>query len=320
MSVPLRLINLLLRLNTKRMLARMRDPSRLRRNFEFTARIALHAPRDSRFSEVEIPRTPTGALPALWVECGRPTSGRTILFLHGGAFVAGSPRTHRHVAAAIARAASARVLVPDYRLAPDHPFPAAVEDAADAYAWLCARISRPKAIGLAGDSAGGGLVFSTVLRTAAQGLPPPACSVAFSPWADMRGVNRSLQDNAASDVMLPAHRMPDVVATYLSGATADDPLASPVLGRFRDPPPALIMASQAEILRDDALGIARALRESGGDVRLEIWRGVPHAWPIFAGLMPEADRAIEIAGAFLRQHLQTGSDDTADAAGASLTR
>jgi epsilon-lactone hydrolase len=156
---------------------------------------------------------------------------------------------------------------------------------------------------VAGDSAGGGLVFSLLLRAAREGLPRPACAVGFSPWVDLTGRQPSMRRNARRDVMLPAGRAMEVARLYLGGHEPADPLASPLFGAWRDPPPALIMASRSEILVDEAIGLAEALRRGGGDVRLELWRGLPHAWPIFFGLIPEAGAAVAHAGAFIARHL-----------------
>ena len=131
----------------------------------------------------------------------------------------------------------------------------------------------------------------------------PCCAVGFSPWADMTGRAPSLGRNDRRDVMLPARRLPEVVRFYLADRSPEDPLASPVFGDWHRPPPALVMASRSEILLDDAIGLAEALRRGGGDVRLELWRGLPHAWPLFAGLLPEADAAVAQAGSFIARHL-----------------
>ncbi len=158
-------------------------------------------------------------------------------------------------------------------------------------------------IALAGDLAGGGLVFALLLRALGEGLPRPACAVGFSPWVDLTGRQSSLRRNAARDVMLPPGRAAEVARLYLGEHDPADPLASPLFGAWRDPPPALIMASRSEILVDEAIGLAEALRQAGGDVRLELWRGLPHAWPIFVGLLGEATDAVESAGAFIARHV-----------------
>jgi acetyl esterase/lipase len=244
-------------------------------------------------------------IPVTWASCEGSDDRKVILYLHGGAFVAGSARTHRHLAAALAAAAGARAVLPDYRLAPEHPFPAALDDALAVYRHLLGAGHAPDSIAVAGDSAGGGLAFALLLCAACQGLPRPACAAGFSPWVDLTASQSSLRRNARRDAMLPAGRAAEVARLYLGAHDPADPLASPLFGAWRDPPPALIMASRSEILLDEAVGLAEALRGGGGDVRLELWRGVPHAWPIFMGLLPEADAAVAHAGAFFARHLRT---------------
>lgn len=308
MSLRLYAINLWLRLRIKPALARMRTPADLRRHFERTAARIFRVPEDAHFVDDQIRRIgPTtggaGAMDALWASCGRPDRRKVILYLHGGAYLAGSIATHRHLAAALAGAASVRAVVPDYRLAPEHPFPAAVEDAVSAYRHLLDAGYDASEIAVAGDSAGGGLAFGLAQALGSADLPPPAAMVAFSPWADMTGSAESLKRNATRDVMLPARRIDDVVGYYMTTHDRADPRASPALAEWRSPPPALLMASRSEILVDDARNLAEALRRGGGSVQLEIWRGLPHAWPILWGRLPEADRAVANAGRFIARHL-----------------
>jgi len=234
-----------------------------------------------------------------------------ILYLHGGAYLAGSPRTHRHLGAWLAGAAEARALIPDYRLAPEHPFPAALEDALAAHRHLIGAGHEGARVALAGDSAGGGLAFALMLRIAAEGLPRPACVVAFSPWTDLTLTRPSLRRNARRDAMLPVGRFREVVELYLQGAPAEDPLASPALGSYESPPPAMVAASKSEVLRDDAMAIAERLRAAGGDVTLELWRDMPHAWPLFAGLVREADETVARAGRFIARHMEAYAESGA---------
>lgn len=312
MRLRLRLLNLYLRLVMKRSLRRMRDPAQMRAAFELTASRHFSAPEGSHFVEERLRRSSDAELmAALWCSRGRPDRRKVVLYLHGGAYLAGSSATHRHLGAALAGAAGVRLLLPEYRLAPEHPFPAALDDALIAYTHLLDAGYEPHAIALAGDSAGGGLALALLLRLALEGLPRPGCAVVFSPWADMTGRAGSLRRNERRDVLLPVRRLPEVVGFYLDGHDPSDPLASPVLGDWRDPPPVLLMASRSEILLDDATGMAEVLRRAGGDVRLELWHGLPHAWPVFAGLLREADAAVEQAGAFLARHLNAEPDQGA---------
>lgn len=314
MSLRLHVINFWLRLLVKPKLARMKTPQEARRRFERDAARLFPIPSDANFLEDTIRAPCERNIPALWASRGRPDRRKVILYLHGGAYLAGSPRTHRHLAAALAGAAGARALVPDYRLAPEHPFPAAVEDAVAAYRHLLDAGYDPGAIAVAGDSAGGGLAFGLLQALAQTGLPAPAAVVGFSPLADLTGQADSLQRNASRDVMLPARRMDEVIGYYMGDNDRTDPRASPALAEWVGPPPALILASRSEILEDDARNLADALRRGGGSVQLELWRFLPHAWPILAGRLPEADQAIERAGKFIAHHLTADAGSTADQA------
>jgi acetyl esterase/lipase len=284
----------------------------MRARFERDARRMFRPPEDANFVADTIRRNGDGGgngelIEALWASRGRPDRRRVILYLHGGAFLAGSIRTHRHLAAYLAGAAGVRTLLFDYRLAPEHPFPAALDDALCAYRHLLRSGYEARHIAVAGDSAGGGLVFSLLLKLAGLGLPQPACVVAFSPWTDMTMTRGSLRRNARRDMMLPVRRFREVIGHYLQGTMTTEPLASPVYGEFDNPPPALITASKSEVLRDDAVAMADRLREAGGDVALELWKDMPHGWPIFAGVVREADQTVDRAGRFIARHLSDPS-------------
>ena len=313
MGLRLHAMNLWLRLTVKRALRRMKDPSEMKAAFIRDAKRYFIVPEGANFVQ-DLMRRPgeprkVGMIEALWASQGRPDRRKVILFLHGGAYLAGSPATHKHLAAALAGAAGVRAVLPDYRLAPEHPFPASVEDALAAYRHLLAAGYAPGEIALAGDSAGGGLVFALMQKLQSKALPMPACAVAFSPWADLTGTAKSLRTNALRDVMLPAERLDEVVGYYLNGHDRADPLASPALGQWNAPPPVLITASRSEILHDDAVRMAESLRASGGNVQLEIWKNLPHAWQVFTGRLAQADQSIASAGAFIARHLDAEPED-----------
>ncbi|MEM9063385.1 MAG: alpha/beta hydrolase fold domain-containing protein [Pseudomonadota bacterium] len=307
MSLRLRLLNLGLRLLVKPKLRRMNEPPDLRESLERDASRFFATPDDANFVAdlIRRPGRPAkvGMIEALWASRGRPDRRRVILYFHGGAYIAGSHRTHKHLAAALAGAAGVRAIIPDYRLAPNHPFPAAVEDAVSAYQHLLAAGYDASEIAIAGDSAGGGLGLALLLKLRDEDLPRPACYVGFSPWADLSGESETLVSNASRDVMLPISRMNDATGFVLNGHDPKDPLASPVFGEWSDPPPAILFASRHEVLLGDAKRMAEVLRAAGGDVTLELWRHTPHAWPIFVGRLPEADQAVATAGAFIARHL-----------------
>lgn len=300
-SLRARLLSALIRRFEKPRLAAAQDPYAERRRLEAGARLFI-APRGARFAPDRL-----GALDVL--RCrgpADPEDGRTILYLHGGAFIMGSPRTHRHLAAALAAEAGAEAWLPEYGLAPERPFPAAVEDAVAAWRALLDRGANPARAAFAGDSAGGGLVFAALHALRAEGLPDPACLVAFSPWCDMTGAADSLRRNAGADCLLPAERFHDLLGWVLAGADPRDPRASPARAAYDRPtPPALLFASRAEILADDADAMAETLRASGGAAELAWEDALPHAWPLFRGWIPEAQATVAASGAFLRRTLSS---------------
>jgi monoterpene epsilon-lactone hydrolase len=231
----------------------------------------------------------------------RKTSASTIvLYLHGGGYVFGSPKTHRQVLIAMAKAFEAPVYGLDYRLAPEHPFPAAVEDAANAYRWLLAR--HPQAsIVLAGDSAGAGLAIATAIGVRDTGLPPAKAIVAFSPYSDLAVTGASIEANAKSCAMFTPRGIREAAALYLAGADARDPRASPLYADFKGLPPMLLFASRHEILRDDTLRLAERASAAGVNVELVLRDRLPHVWPVFVNLLPEAREAFATVTAFARQ-------------------
>ena len=298
MSLRLSLANLYLRRFVRPVLARIAEPEAARRHLERSAALVPGLPRDARYLDDAVPG-PGGAVPVEWVSCGRADRRRVVLYLHGGAYVMGSPKTHRSITAPLARLTGMRVMVPDYRLAPEHPAPAAVEDCLAAYATLLAQGYRADDIALAGESAGGGLVFALLLLAREKGYPSPGCVVAFSPWVDLAHTGPSIRDNARSEAMLPAERVDEVAAHYIGEGDPRDPLISPLYGAFSDPPPAFIAVGDTEILRDDALRLAERLRSAGGEVELHVEARAPHAWPFLGPHLPEARRSLSAAASFI---------------------
>ncbi|MEL6765736.1 MAG: alpha/beta hydrolase [Pseudomonadota bacterium] len=302
--IPLRALDLVLRFAVKTRLARESDPLAFRKHLDAAAPL-MRDPAGARYRALTVPNGAEG-IAAAWAEAGEapPRDGPVILYLHGGAYLGGSSRTHRHLAAALAGAAGMRALVIDYRLAPEHPLPAALRDARAAWNWLVAGGTPPERIALAGDSAGGGLALALLADLTADRRPLPGALALFSPWTDMRGEAASLTSNAVRDAMLPAAKLEEVVGHCLGPeGDAADWRVSPVLARFERPPPAMIFASMHEILLDDAIAAAEALKAGGSDPVLEIRDGLPHAWPIFRGYLAEADADLAKAGAFLASAL-----------------
>ncbi|MDE3080843.1 MAG: alpha/beta hydrolase fold domain-containing protein, partial [Paracoccaceae bacterium] len=229
-SLRLSALNLALRLLAKPRLSRVPTPALARRDFARAAALMFRAPPHALYLPGVIP-SPAGDLAVLHVSAGQVDRRRVILYLHGGAFVAGSPATHQGLAARLSRLAGVPVLMPDYRLAPEHPFPAALEDAETAWRHLYDVGYDPDRIALGGDSAGGGIAFALLSRLCRAGAPP-AAAFGFSPWVDLAGRGASVVQNARADPLLPASRMAEVVEMYLGQTSALDPEASPLEAEY----------------------------------------------------------------------------------------
>ena len=244
-----------------------------------------------------------GGVPGEFVATAASRLDRHVLFLHGGGYVTGSPALYRHFTWRIATAARARVLAIDYRLAPEHPFPTALDDALAAYRWLLAGTADPQRTAVIGDSAGGGLAFALLLRLRDDGLELPAAAVALSPWTDLALTGTSLSLNAKSDPMMNAADARLFADCYLAGSNPRNPYASPLYGNPTGLPPSLIHVGSDEILHDDAVRMAENLRAAGCQVQIEVWPRMPHGWHLFAPVLPEARTAIARIGAFADQVL-----------------
>ena len=265
-------------------------------------------PRPPR--RVETTAVDAGGVKADWIVTPPSHRDRHVLFLHGGGYRVGAPSTYRHLTWRIAEAARARLLVIDYRLAPEHPFPAAVEDAFAAYRWLLANGAEPRRLVVMGDSAGGGLALALLLKLRDDGLPLPAAAAVLSPWTDLASTGASLSANARSDPVINADEIPKFAADYLAGADPRNPYASPLYGDPTGLPPTLIQVGGDEVLRDDAARMADNMRRAGCQVDLQIWPRVPHVWHLLAPILPEARAAIAQIGAFVGRTLEANAIKT----------
>ncbi len=229
--------------------------------------------------------------------------GRALLYLHGGGYICGAPRSHRAITTRLAKKLNVPVFALDYRLAPEHPFPAALDDAEAAWRWLLQqRGLRADRIWLAGDSAGGGLALALMLRLKQQGLPLPAAAALFSPWADLSLSGASYRENIRHCAWFMPAQVRLAARLYAGQAMPDDAFISPLHGDLAGLPPLILHVSDSELLRDDTLNLARKAQDTGVMVQCKQWHALPHAWPNFAGLMPEADlcltetcKALELA-------------------------
>ena len=252
----------------------------------------------------EVRREPVNAngVPAEWISAPKATDDRTIFYLHGGGYRIGSINTHREMISRLSSAAGARALAIDYRLAPEHPFPAAVEDATAAYRWLLGNGVDPGRTVIAGDSAGGGLTMATLVALRDAGDPLPAAGVCISPWVDLEGLGESMTTKAAVDPMIQPDEIEAMGKVYLGDAHPQTPLAAPLYANLTGLPPLLIQVGTSEVLLDDSTRLAERARSAGVDVVLEPWDDMIHVWHFFASMLPEGQQAIDRIGEFVRKH------------------
>jgi monoterpene epsilon-lactone hydrolase len=249
--------------------------------------------------DVEVAPLTAAGVPCELVQAPGAREDRVCLYLHGGGYAIGGLATHREVAGRYSRALGGRVLLADYRLAPEHPCPAALEDAAAVYRSLLDEGTPPGQIALCGESAGGGLCMTLLTQLRRQGLPLPACAAVVSPWVDLTLGGESFASNRDSDPLV----VPEVVAAYrdwfAAGRAAEDPLVSPVFAALEGLPPVFVTASLSEMLRDDAILLAQRLEQAGVEVSLELVAGAVHAWTLFPHL-PESRETLDRIASFVR--------------------
>jgi acetyl esterase/lipase len=240
-------------------------------------------------------------VPAEWVTAPGARSDAAVLYLHGGGYAIGSIATHRMLAANISRAAGLRVLLIDYRLAPEHPHPAAVDDATAAYRWLLAQGLTADNLAISGDSAGGGLTVATLLALRDAGDPLPACAVPMSPWVNLDQSAESYTTRGDLDPMVSAVGLKQMADWYLAGQPVETPLASPFHADLSGLPPLLVQVGDHEVLLDDATGLVERAKRAGVDATCEVGEGCFHVYQAFP--VPEATEAIGRLAAFVNKHL-----------------
>jgi epsilon-lactone hydrolase len=260
----------------------------------------LHpVPDDVRVEEVT-----AGGVPAHWLTAPGAGPGRVLLFLHGGGFELGSLRSDGELAARLGRASGMRVLFPEYRLAPEHPFPAAIDDVLAAWRWLSAGQGLSAgSLAVAGDSAGGGLAVALLVATRDAGEPLPAAAALMSPTVDLTSSGASMSERAGQDPVSTPAMLRQFAADYLAGADPRAPLASPLFAALAGLPPLLIQVGTADLLLSDSERLAAAAAEAGVDVSLEVGEGLPHVYQLLLGT-PEAAEATERIGKFLRARVR----------------
>ncbi len=273
------------------------DVGESRARFEKMGAFLGGAP-DAKCEKVDV-----DGVPAEWVSAPGCDTSRAVLFLHGGGYAIGSLNTHRRLAYDVSAASGARVLLLDYRLAPEHPFPAAVDDAAIAWRWLLKQGFAANKLAIAGDSAGGGLTIATLVNLRDQKFGLPACAAAISPWVDLEGVGTSMTTRSAQDPMVQKQGLTWMADMYLAGKDARTPLAAPLHADLSGLPPVLVQVGTAETLLDDATRIAERLHAASGEVKLSVWPNMLHVFPLFAPILSEGrDGCLEI-GQFIRARM-----------------
>jgi epsilon-lactone hydrolase len=266
-------------------------------------RATLEAAAGSLPAGIDVAPVDAGGVPCEWITERGGTSGHTILALRGGGYCLGSLASNRRFGALLAEVTSARVLNVGYRSAPEHRFPAALDDTCRAYRWVISEGADPATVAFVGNSAGGGLALAALLALRDGGDALPAVAVAISPWTDLALTVASVITNSATEVMVDPAGIADTAALYADAHQLRDPYVSPLYGELGGLPPLLLHASNAEVLRDDTTRFATRARDAGVEVTVALLDDMPHVWHLFAGLLPEADEALLDIAIWLADHM-----------------
>lgn len=266
-----------------------------RTGLERLEKLALASP----FTKVN--KLTIGECDAEWIKHKNARSSHAILYIHGGGFTTGSPSTHRLLAERLSASSRAAVLLLDYRLAPEFPYPAGLNDCVNAYQWLLQQGISQQNLAIAGDSAGGGLTLSTLLKLKEVFSPLPAAAVLYSPWVDLSMSGKSIENNKDKELMLSTDWM-RLMAKHYSAGDTKTPMVSPLFGDLTDLPPILIQVDESEVLLDDAVRLAESLKEAGTPHQLKVWKGMWHVWQTFVKFVPEANAAVDESTDFILSH------------------
>lgn len=293
-SLTLRLVKMILRLTVRKKVRDIGKTLKLRKTWEYFACFLRSAPG--------VTCTPLThpSYQGEWLISGEKPFV-TILYLHGGGYCLGSCKTHRAFLSYLCHLTNTRILSFDYRLAPEHPFPAALTDAMEMYHWL-RKQTGPSSVYIAGDSAGGGLALALLLALKNENAPLPRGTICFSPWIDLTHQGKTLKTNQKTDPLLYAPSLPIVAKLYIGNEDPSHPHLSPLYGDWHNLPPLFVQAAHEEILLSDSLRLYDKVKNSKGAVTLEIWKNRFHAWPYFASFLPEAREAILHAKSFLEEN------------------
>ena len=260
----------------------------------------LKIPNDVKIEKVDI-----SGIPALWISTPEVVEENIVLYLHGGGYVQGSINSHKEFGSRISRVSNSRVLLLDYRRAPENPYPAALEDAVAAYKWLIdGEGISPKKVIIGGESAGGGLTIATLLKLRDTGITLPAAAIILSPWADLDMTGDSIRTKAKVDPLVSASDLFFLASLYIGDDDPKNPYISPLYADLKGLPPMLIQVGSAEILLNDSTRIAEKAKNAGVDVFLDIWEDMIHMFLLFASWAPEGQKANEKIGEFIQKHLR----------------
>ena len=260
----------------------------------------LKIPKDVKFEKVDI-----SGITALWISTPEVVEENVVLYLHGGGYVQGSINSHKEFGSRISRVSNSRVLLLDYRRAPENPYPAALDDAVAAYKWLIDDEGiNPKKVIIGGESAGGGLTIATLLKLRDTDITLPAAAIILSPWTDLDMTGDSIRTKAKVDPLVSASDLFFLASLYIGDDEPKNPYISPLYADLKGLPPMLIQVGSAEILLNDSTRIAEKAKNAGVDVRLDIWEDMIHMFQLFASWAPEGQKANEKIGEFIQKHLR----------------
>lgn len=301
MSLRFKIVAFSSKLFFKSALARIRDLQKLRRYLDFVTKLNGIDPKGACYE--------TGALshgaitvPVVWANLADPSPSHVLLYIHGGGFIFGSADTHKHMAADIAGQLGIKAVLPNYRLAPENPYPAGFDDIVTSYRALLKMGYEPQNIVIGGDSAGGNLTFALLAYITANTLPMPACAFTFAALTDMTNTAESITKNASKDCVLAANRFAEMSRVYAPDQDIKSPYLSPVFADFTGAPPILMQASEGEMLIDDSRAMLTVLTDQGVDAKLSIFDNSFHVFQILRGLVPEANQALAEVVNFIKQH------------------
>ncbi len=298
MSIRASLISFIMKHTIRKQFDQLEDVPALREAMKNSEQLSGKLP-----DKVAVVPQALGDLPMDWLTLDETDQNRVIMYLHGGGYIVGSAAGYRDICWRLAELAGCRVLFVDYRLAPENPFPAAVEDATAAYRWLLDEGYHPSQIAICGDSAGGGLSVATLLNLKNLGLPLPACAMLMSPWVDLSLSGNSMKDFDGTDCILTAQALKKMADNYLGERDRQAPLASPLFGDLSELCPISVHVGSQEVLYSDSERLVEGVLAAGGQAEIEVWHKMPHVFPVFAARIPEGKLALEKMADFCKRHL-----------------